>query len=86
MIYPTLVGRPRRRFASQFDGSPVFVGDDAIAQRYQLTFNYPIDHGHIEDWLDVSTQMIIIRTWFLSHNSKYVGQIEGCRMYHTHVQ
>lgn len=52
-IFPTLVGRPRRRFVDQFKGSPFFVADDAICSRHSLSFSYPVDHGHVEDWLDL---------------------------------
>lgn len=54
-VYPTLVARPRRRYAAQYEGSPAFVGDDAINQRHQLSFSYPVDHGHIDDWEDLES-------------------------------
>lgn len=52
-IFPTFVGRPRRRYVQQFSGNPAFVGDDAIRLRHQLAFTHPVDHGHIEDWMDL---------------------------------
>eukprot|EP00918_Siedleckia_nematoides_P058546 GHVU01127795.1.p1 GENE.GHVU01127795.1~~GHVU01127795.1.p1 ORF type:complete len:251 (+),score=60.45 GHVU01127795.1:401-1153(+) len=53
VVFPTVVGRPRRRYANDEEGNPAFVGADAIAQRHQLSFTYPIDHGHVSDWLEV---------------------------------
>lgn len=32
-----------------------FVGEEAIANRHHLSFTYPIDHGHIDNWVDVSS-------------------------------
>eukprot|EP00382_Lankesteria_abbotti_P001695 CAMPEP_0113856596 /NCGR_PEP_ID=MMETSP0372-20130328/9353_1 /TAXON_ID=340204 /ORGANISM="Lankesteria abbotti" /LENGTH=385 /DNA_ID=CAMNT_0000831673 /DNA_START=98 /DNA_END=1255 /DNA_ORIENTATION=+ /assembly_acc=CAM_ASM_000359 len=52
-ILPSLVGRPRRRYSSKYDGEPAFVGDDAISRRHELSFTYPIDHGHVDDWLEI---------------------------------
>lgn len=48
------MGRPRRRFANEFEEARVFVGDKAIELSNKLSLTYPIDHGHIEDWVDVS--------------------------------
>ncbi|PFH37538.1 actin like protein ALP1 [Besnoitia besnoiti] len=60
VVFPTIVGRPRRRFAELYakgdgaDGSSaVFVGEEAIANRHHLSFTYPIDHGHIDNWVDM---------------------------------
>lgn len=61
-VFPTLVGRPRRRFIDLYtkdapEGIPeegtVFVGEEAIANRHHLSFTYPIDHGHIDNWVDM---------------------------------
>ncbi|KEP60063.1 UNVERIFIED_CONTAM: actin like protein ALP1 [Hammondia hammondi] len=59
-VFPTIVGRPRRRFvdlyAAKGDGDSsgaVFVGEEAIANRHHLSFTYPIDHGHIDNWVDM---------------------------------
>jgi len=52
-IVPSLVGRPRRRYSEYFEGNPAFVGEEAISQRHQLSFSYPVDHGHVEDWLEM---------------------------------
>eukprot|EP01055_Gregarina_sp_Pseudo9_P004714 Gregarina_sp_Pseudo_9__4713@NODE_490_length_2718_cov_20_892870_g462_i0_p2_GENE_NODE_490_length_2718_cov_20_892870_g462_i0NODE_490_length_2718_cov_20_892870_g462_i0_p2_ORF_typecomplete_len377_score53_91Actin/PF00022_19/3_4e91MreB_Mbl/PF06723_13/9e10PilM_2/PF11104_8/79PilM_2/PF11104_8/0_2_NODE_490_length_2718_cov_20_892870_g462_i015502680 len=49
-VFPSLVGKPRRRFAQQYIGSPCFTGEEAVRARKHLSFFYPIDHGHIEDW------------------------------------
>eukprot|EP01071_Lankesteria_metandrocarpae_P000898 Lankesteria_metandrocarpae@DN1127_c0_g1_i1.p1 len=53
ILLPSLVGRPRRRYADLYEGEPAFVGDEAINRRHQLSFTYPIDHGHIDDWLEM---------------------------------
>jgi len=52
-IIPSLVGRPRRRYMEHFEGRPAFIGEEAIVQRHQLSFSYPIDHGHVDDWLEM---------------------------------
>lgn len=52
-VIPTFVGRPRKRFVDDFEGSPLLVADDAISMRHRLSFVYPVDHGHIEDWVEV---------------------------------
>eukprot|EP00921_Rhytidocystis_pertsovi_P013926 GHVQ01022647.1.p1 GENE.GHVQ01022647.1~~GHVQ01022647.1.p1 ORF type:complete len:414 (+),score=57.34 GHVQ01022647.1:151-1392(+) len=51
-VFPTIVGRPRRRFVDLYDGTPL-IGDEAMAQRHHMSFSHPIDHGHIDDWIDM---------------------------------
>lgn len=52
-ILPSLIGRPRRRFTYQFQENQTFAGDEAVAYRHQLSFSNPINHGHIEDWIEL---------------------------------
>lgn len=49
-IWPSLVGRPRRRYQDMFPGNPSFTGEEAVNGRKYLSFYYPIDHGHVDDW------------------------------------
>lgn len=52
-IIPSIVGHPRPRYASYYDGEPRFVGHEAVEQRSRLSFINPVDHGHIDDWFEV---------------------------------
>ncbi|KAH8741181.1 actin [Cryptosporidium ryanae] len=50
-IFPSMVGQYRSRYVPEDeDNNPVFVGEEAIAQRKKLSLTFPIDHGHIDDW------------------------------------
>lgn len=53
VVFPTIVGRPRRRYEELYAGQPPFVGEQAIANRNHLSFTHPIDHGHIDDWMEM---------------------------------
>ncbi|OII71444.1 actin family protein [Cryptosporidium andersoni] len=51
-IFPSLVGHFRSRYVPEDpDNNPAFVAEEAVAQRGKLSLRYPIDHGHIDDWL-----------------------------------
>ena len=52
-VFPTLVGRPRRRYAHLYPGEPSFVGMDGVRLRNHISFAHPVDHGHVDDWLDM---------------------------------
>lgn len=58
LLFPTVVGRPRRRFEEMYSSKDprdrIFVGEEAIANRQHLTFANPIDHGHIDNWIEVT--------------------------------
>lgn len=52
-VFPSLIGRPRRRYTSLYPGNPSFVGMDGVKLRQHLSFYHPVDHGHVDDWLDM---------------------------------
>eukprot|EP00922_Rhytidocystis_sp_ex-Travisia-forbesii_P020103 GHVS01029637.1.p1 GENE.GHVS01029637.1~~GHVS01029637.1.p1 ORF type:complete len:441 (+),score=56.83 GHVS01029637.1:40-1323(+) len=52
VVFPTIVGRPRRRFVELYGGQPL-VGEEAMAERHHMSFSHPIDHGHIDDWIEM---------------------------------
>eukprot|EP00923_Selenidium_pygospionis_P025224 GHVN01044433.1.p1 GENE.GHVN01044433.1~~GHVN01044433.1.p1 ORF type:complete len:429 (+),score=84.92 GHVN01044433.1:367-1653(+) len=52
-IIPSIVGHPRPRYATYYDGSPHFVGHEAVEERSRLSFTHPVDHGHVDDMLEI---------------------------------
>ncbi|KAF8822660.1 actin like protein ALP1 [Cardiosporidium cionae] len=53
LIIPSVVGQPRKRYEHLVGGKILHVGPDALAGMSQLSLTYPIDHGHIDDWLEI---------------------------------
>lgn len=41
------------------------MGTDAYALGHHLSFRYPIDHGHVVDWVDVSESVLLQRLCFI---------------------
>ncbi|CEM34171.1 unnamed protein product [Vitrella brassicaformis CCMP3155] len=61
VVIPTLVGRPKPRFACEFEKADErFVGDAIDAVREKLTFEEPIVHGAIEDWMEMEELWSIV--------------------------
>eukprot|EP00920_Eleutheroschizon_duboscqi_P035477 GHVT01085731.1.p1 GENE.GHVT01085731.1~~GHVT01085731.1.p1 ORF type:complete len:384 (-),score=102.88 GHVT01085731.1:868-1890(-) len=51
--FPAVVGRPRRRFEEEYAGLGPFIGFEAMNNRQHLSFTHPIDHGHVDDWMEM---------------------------------
>eukprot|EP00392_Amoebophrya_sp_AT5.2_P014326 g14475.t1 len=53
-VFPNYVGRPKheRAMAGAAEGE-IFIGDSATHLRGLLTCNYPVQHGVVEDWLEM---------------------------------
>ena len=52
--FPAIVGRPRHATMIGSDGKDVFVGEQAYEKRGDLTLKYPIEHGVVTDWEDMT--------------------------------
>jgi actin-related protein len=56
-VFPTILGRPKYHtltLGTQW-GKSVFIGDEAQHYRGVLTLSYPIEHGIIRNWNDMTT-------------------------------
>jgi len=50
-VFPAMVGRPKVKIAMEgCDPKDIFVGEEAQARRGILKLSYPIEHGAIRDW------------------------------------
>lgn len=53
--FPSVVGRPKfQNVIVGMENKGSFVGDEALAKRGVLSLKYPIEHGIINDWDDMS--------------------------------
>jgi actin, other eukaryote len=52
--FPAVVGRPRHGKIIGSDGKDVYVGTDAYNKKGLLTLSYPVEHGKIESWDDMT--------------------------------
>lgn len=50
-VFPTIVGKARRKYVENLPGNPHFTGEEAVAARQHLNLLSPVEHGHIEDWI-----------------------------------
>jgi len=50
-VTPSVVGKPRRRFVHFYPPECSYVGDEVMQHKHHLSLTYPIDHGHIDEWL-----------------------------------
>ena len=54
-VFPALVGRPKHQVTMQgSDAKSIYVGDEAQAKRGVLKLSYPIEHGTVKDWNDIT--------------------------------
>ena len=52
--FPACVGRPNFGTIIGADSKKVYVGTDAIAKKGLLSINYPIEHGRVNNWDDMT--------------------------------
>ncbi|XP_038044803.1 actin-like [Patiria miniata] len=52
-VFPSIVGRPRRRSRTTDKWEGIFIGSDILAKRADLTLDYPIEHGIVTNWDDM---------------------------------
>jgi actin-related protein len=53
--FPAVVGRPRHGKIIGSDGKDIYVGTDAYNKKDILTLSYPVAHGKIESWDDMTS-------------------------------
>lgn len=54
-VFPAMVGRPKHATAMMgSEAKDCFIGDEAQAKRGILKLSYPVEHGQIKDWDDVT--------------------------------
>ena len=56
LVIPSIVGRPRpgSLYTGMFDGKDRYIGDEALAIRGVCSMTYPIKHGIVTNWDDVT--------------------------------
>ncbi len=54
-VFPSIVGRPKYdNVLVGMNHKEQYVGDEAIAKKGVLTLNYPMEHGIVTDWDDMT--------------------------------
>lgn len=62
VVFPSIVGRPRHRFAmvQGLGHKDAYIGDEAQSKRGFLNLKYPIQHGIVTDWDDMEKVSCIV--------------------------